>query len=162
MAKKADKPAGELMVCRNSKALMRYAIDERIEAGMVLVGSEVKSLRGKRGDLDGAYARVDGGELILHKMFIGPYEQATAFAHEPKRPRKLLAHKHEIERLAGKLATRGYTLIPTQVYFKGGRCKVELGLAKAKDVGDKRETIKRDLALREAKAAVAQGRGRGR
>jgi SsrA-binding protein len=162
MAKKADKNAGELMVCRNSKALVRWAVDERLEAGMVLTGSEVKSLRAKRADLDGSYARVDQGELTLHKMFIGPYEQATVFGHEPKRTRKLLAHKHEIERLAGKLATRGYTLIPMQVYFKGGRAKIELGLAKAKDVGDKRETLKREVDLREAKAAMNQGRGRGR
>jgi SsrA-binding protein len=162
MAKKADKNPGELMVCRNSKGLMRYAVDERLEAGMVLMGSEVKSLRAKRGDLDGSYASVVNGELMLHKMFIGPYEQATAFGHEPKRSRKLLAHKHEIERISGKLATRGYTLIPTQVYFKGGRVKVELGLAKAKDIGDKREDLKRATDLREAKAAMNRGRGHGR
>lgn len=156
---KAQQP-GELMVCRNSKALARFTIDERFEAGMVLLGSEVKSLRDKRGDLDGAYAGLQQGELMLFKMYIGPYAQATAFGHEPKRPRKLLAHRHEIEKLTGKLALRGYTLVPLLVYFKNGKAKVELGLAKAKDVGDRREELKRETDLREAKAAMARGRSR--
>jgi SsrA-binding protein len=155
MAKRPEKKSpGELNVCRNPKAAARYAIDERIETGMQLTGSEVKSLRDKRADLEGAYARIDGGELWLYKMYIGPYAQATAFAHEPKRGRKLLAHRHEIEKLTGKLAVRGYTLIPLQVYFKNGRAKVELGLAKAKDIGDKREELKRKVDLREAKDAM--------
>ena len=159
MAKKADKNSpGELNVCRNTKGVSRFNVDEKIEAGMQLTGSEVKSLREKRADLEGAYARIDGGELWLYKMYIGPYAQATAFAHEPKRARKLLAHRHEIEKLTGKLAVRGYTLLPLQVYFRNGRAKVELGLAKAKDVGDKRETIKRKLDVREAKEAMNRGR----
>lgn len=160
MTKKAKAQPGELMVCRNSKALARFTIDERFEAGMVLTGSEVKSLRDKRGDLDGAYAGLQQGELMLFKMYIGPYAQATAFGHEPKRPRKLLAHRHEIEKLTGKLALRGYTLVPLLVYFKNGKAKVELGLAKAKDVGDRREDVKRETDLREAKAAMARGRSR--
>jgi SsrA-binding protein len=93
-------------------------------------------------------------------MYIGPYAQATAFGHEPKRSRKLLAHKHEIEKLTGKLAVRGYTLVPIQVYFKNGRAKIELGLGKVKDMGDKREDIKRAVDLREAKAAMNRGRSR--
>jgi SsrA-binding protein len=167
MSKKAKAQPGELQVCRNSKALARYVIDEKLEAGMVLTGSEVKSLRDKRADLDGSYAGLQHGELMLFKMYIGPYAQATAFGHEPKRPRKLLAHRHEIEKLTGKLALRGYTLVPLSVYFKNGRAKVELGLAKAKDLGDRREEIKRDVDLREAKAAIdrsraSMARGRGR
>jgi SsrA-binding protein len=159
MAKRPDKKSpGELHVCRNSKAAARYAIDERLEAGMQLTGSEVKSLRDKRADLEGAYARIDAGELWLHRMYIGPYAQATAFGHEAKRARKLLAHRHEIEKLTGKLAVRGYTLVPLQVYFKNGRAKVELGLAKAKDIGDKRETLKREVELREAKESMSRGR----
>lgn len=159
MAKRPEKKApGELNVCRNPKAAQRYAIDERIETGMQLTGSEVKSLRDKRADLEGAYARIDGGELWLYKMYIGPYAQATAFAHEPKRSRKLLAHRHEIEKLTGKLAVRGYTLVPLQVYFKNGRAKVELGLAKAKEIGDKREELKRKADLREAKDAMSKAR----
>ena len=161
MTKKPAKgKPGELLVCRNAKTLARYVIDERIEAGMVLMGSEVKSLRDRKADLDGAYARVEQGELVLHKMYIAPYQQASVFGHEPKRSRKLLAHLHEIEKLTGKLATRGYTLLPVQVYFKNGRAKIELGLAKAKDIGDKREDIKREVELREAKAAMAKGRTR--
>ena len=161
MAKPAEKKdPGSLQVCRNPKATHRYAIDERIEAGMQLVGSEVKSLRDKKADLEGAYARIDDGELYIHKMYIGPYAQATMFAHDPKRSRKLLAHRQEIEKLTGKLAIRGYTLIPLQVYFKNGRAKIELGLAKAKDMEDKREDIKRKVELREAKVAMGQNRGR--
>jgi SsrA-binding protein len=148
------------MVCRNPKAAARYVIDDRLEAGMVLKGSEVKSLRDRKADLEGAYARIDQGELYLHKMYIGPYAQASAFGHEPKQARKLLAHRHEIEKLTGKLAVRGYTLIPLQVYFKNGRVKIELGLAKAKDVGDRREDIKRDVELREARAAMSPRRPR--
>lgn len=161
MASRPDKSKpGELMVCRNPKASARYVIDERIEAGMQLTGSEVKSLRDKKADLEGAYASIDNGELFLHKMYIGPYAQATSFAHELKRTRKLLAHRHELERLTGKLATRGYTLIPVQVYFKNGRAKVELGLAKHKDMEDKREDLKRKVELREAKDAMSKGRRR--
>jgi SsrA-binding protein len=160
MAKRPAKEPGELMVCRNSKAAARYVIDERLEAGMVLRGSEVKSLRDRKADLDGAYARVEGGQLFLYKMYIGPYAQATAFAHEPKQARKLLAHKHEIEKLTGKLAMRGYTLIPLSVYFRDGRAKVELGLAKAKDIGDRREDLKQKAELREAKAAMSPRKSR--
>ena len=158
MAKRDDKQSrGEFIVCRNTKTAARFAIDERLEAGMQLMGSEVKSLRDRKADLEGAYARIDGGELYVHKMYIAPYAQATAFAHEPKRSRKLLAHRAEIEKLTGKLAVRGYTLLPLAVYFKNGRAKIELGLAKAKDMEDKREDIKRKVELREAKDAMSRG-----
>jgi SsrA-binding protein len=161
MSKKPDKKeAGNFQVCRNSKALARFSIDERIEAGLVLMGSEAKSLRARRGDLDGSYARIDKGELYLYKMYIAPYAQATAFGHDPKRTRKLLVHRDELEKLTGKLALRGYTLLPVQVYFKNGRAKIELGLAKAKDMEDKREDIKRKVELREAKVAMNKGSGR--
>lgn len=160
MSKKVKTQPGELMVCRNSKAMARFAIDERMEAGMQLTGSEVKSLRDRKADLDGSYARIEQGELMLHKMYIGPYAQANSFGHELKRSRKLLAHRHEIEKLTGKLALRGYTLVPLTVYFKNGRAKIELGLAKAKDVGDKREAVKRATDLREAKAAMDKVRSR--
>jgi len=161
MTKTTEKKRGkDFVVCSNGKTVARYAVDERLEAGIVLTGSEVKSLRDKRGDLDGAYARIEKGELFLHKMYIGPYAQAAAFGHELRRSRKLLVHKHELEKLTGKLATRGYTLIPIQVYFKNGKVKVELGLAKQKDMEDKREDIKRALDVREAKAAMARGKER--
>lgn len=156
---------GEILVCRNPKALQRFDIEERFEAGMVLLGSEVKSMRARKADLEGAYASVDNGELFLHKMHVAPYEQASVFGHEIKRSRKLLAHRHEIEKIHGKLTTRGYALVPMRVYFKDGRCKVELGLGKGKRVEDKREEIKRELDTREARAAMSgakSSRGRGR
>jgi len=156
---KKDQP-GELMVCTNSRALMRYSIVERLEAGIVLTGSEVKSMRAKHADLEGSYATIDGGELWLHKMYVGPYEQAGAFGHETKQRRKLLVKSQELKRLLGKLTVRGFTLIPTRVYFKNGWAKVELGLAKGKDVGDRREDLKRKTAVREARAAVNAGRHR--
>lgn len=157
--KSGGKPEGELLVCRNSKALQRYEIEERIEAGMVLLGSEVKSLRARQGDLEGSYASIDRGELWLHKMHIAPYLQATVFAHETRRSRKLLAHRHELEKLSGRLTMRGYTLVPLRVYFKNGVAKIELGLARAKNVGDDRERISRELDKREAREAMSRGRG---
>jgi SsrA-binding protein len=156
--KKKDATPGELLVCSNSKARQRYAIEETFEAGMVLMGSEVKSMRAKRADLEGAYASIDRGELFLHKMFVAPYEQAGPFGHEPKRTRKLLVKSTELKRLTGKLALRGYTLIPLRVYFKGGYAKVEVGLAKAKDVEDRREDLKKKADLREAKTAMQRGK----
>jgi len=150
----------ELLVCRNPKAAKRYEIEERLEAGMVLQGSEVKSLRQRRADLEGAYASVDGGELFLHKMHIAPYEQASAHTnHEPKRKRKLLAKKREIEKLQGRLTAKGFTLVPLQCYFKSGVAKVQLGLGKGKRMGDERESIKRKQDLREAREAMGKYKG---
>ena len=161
MAKeKEKKDAGSLLVTRNAKATMRYAIEDRLETGIVLKGSEVKSMRMRRCDLDGAYAQIENGELFLHKMHIAPYEQANAFGHEPKGSRKLLAHKSEIEKLDSKLRMRGYTLVPLSVYFKNGRCKVEIGLAKGKDMGDKREDLKKKAVDRETRAALSGKRNR--
>ncbi|MBN1655026.1 MAG: SsrA-binding protein SmpB [Deltaproteobacteria bacterium] len=156
--KKTSLQTGELVVCNNAKARHNYHIEERMEAGMALVGSEVKSLRMRQGNLDGAYATIDSGEVFLHKMNIASYEHATVFGHEPKRSRKLLLHRRQIERLIGKLAVRGFTLIPLRVYFKNGRAKVELGLAKGLKTGDTREDIKRRIDLREARSAMGKGR----
>ncbi len=150
----------ESLVCRNPKAAKRYEIEERLEAGMVLQGSEVKSLRLRRADLEGSYAAIDGGELFLHKMHIAPYEQAGPhFNHEPKRKRKLLVKKREIEKLHGRLTAKGYTLVPLQCYFKNGVAKVQLGLGKGKRVGDERESIKAKAELREARDAMKQVKG---
>jgi SsrA-binding protein len=156
-SKKKDSP-GELLVCSNKKALKRYDVQERLEAGMVLKGSEVKALRDKKADLEGAYASIERGELYLHKMYIGPYEQAGAFGHEAKDKRKLLVKRAEIERLTGKLAVRGFTLVPLRIYFKNGWAKIELGLGKGKDVGDRREDLKRKTAMEEARRAMGRGR----
>ncbi|MAQ14194.1 MAG: SsrA-binding protein [Sandaracinus sp.] len=150
----------ELLVCRNPMAAKRYEIEERLEAGMVLQGSEVKALRQRRASLEGSYASVDSEELFLHKMHISPYEQGGPhYNHEPKRSRKLLAHKREIEKIRGRLTAKGYTLVPLQVYFKNGVAKVQLGLGKGKRLGDERETIKREAELREARDAMGRYKG---
>src|SRR5262245_49930287 len=158
MSKKNKTDSGELMVCRNPKAERNFDVEERLEAGIVLTGSEVKSLRAKHADLEGAYASIEQGELWLIHMHIGPYKQAGHFGHEEKRRRKLLAHKREIERLAGKVSTRGYSLVPAKVYFKNGRAKVDLVLGKGRKTHDERESIKRELDLKEARAAMSRGR----
>lgn len=137
---------------------MRFEVHERFEAGLVLIGSEVKSLRARHGDVEGAYASLLGDEVFLHQMHIGPYAQAGVFGHETKRTRKLLLHRREIERLRGRLTMRGFTLIPLQVYFKNGHAKVELGLATAKKAADRREELKRRVQLREAEAAIRRHR----
>ena len=151
---------GELLVCSQPKAHQRYDIEERIEAGMVLVGSEVKSLRARNADLEGSYASFSNDELWLNKMHIAPYEQAAAFPHEPKRPRKLLLKAREIEKLRGRLTQRGYTLVPLKVYFRNGYAKVQLGLGKGKRTIDRREDLKKKADMREARKAMSRSRGR--
>lgn len=162
MAKKrVDKGVAgmELLVCRNPKAAKRYDIEDRFEAGMVLYGSEVKSLRARRANLEGSYARLDAGELFLYNMHVAPYDQAGHAGHEPLRRRKLLMHRHEIEKLRGRLTTKGYALIPLQVYFKNGVAKVQLGLGRGKKKGDEREAIRRQEDLKEARAAMQRHKG---
>ena len=162
MAKKrVDKgvPGMEFLVCRNPKAAKRYDIDERIEAGMVLYGTEVKSLRARRGNLEAAYCRVDADELFLYGMHIAPYEQGGHAGHETQRRRKLLVHKREIENLRGRLTMRGYALVPLQVYFKNGVAKVQLGLGRGKKTGDERDAIRKQEDLKEARAAMRRQKG---
>ena len=160
MTKKGKSATGEQLICRNPKAERNFDVEERIEAGIVLTGSEVKSLRAKHADLEGAYAGLENMELFLFHMHIGPYKEAGRFGHEEKRKRKLLVHKREIERLTGRVATRGYALVPAKVYWKNGRAKVELVLGKGRKVHDDREAIKRELDLKEARAAMSSRRGR--
>ena len=152
-------PGMELLVCRNPKAAQRYDIEERYEAGLVLYGSEVKSLRERRGSLEGSYARIDADELFVYGMHIAPYEQAGHAGHETLRRRKLLVHRREIEKLRGRLTTRGYALVPLQVYFKNGVAKVQLGLGRGKKKGDDREAIRRQEDLKEARAAMQRHKG---
>jgi SsrA-binding protein len=158
MNKKGKSSSGDQLICRNPKAERNFDVEERIEAGIVLTGSEVKSLRAKHADLEGAYASIENMELFLFHMHIGPYAQAGRFGHEEKRRRKLLVHQREIERLTGRIATRGYALVPAKVYWKEGRAKVELVLGKGRKVHDDRESIKRELDLKEARAAMARRR----
>ena len=164
MAKKKDKnkTPGELLVCSNPKAQRNYDIEERLECGLVLTGSEVKAMRAKRCDLDGAYGTIENMEMFLCGMHVGPYEQAGRFGHEPRRKRKLLAHHHEIERLFGRISHRGYALVPVRVYFKDGRAKVEMALGKGRRQADNRESIRRELDLKEAREAMLKAQRKGR
>jgi SsrA-binding protein len=141
---------GTKLVASNRKAFHDFFIDETYEAGIALVGTEVKSLREGRINLRDSYAEVKDGELYLVGVHISPYEQGNIWNHDPLRRRKLLLHKDEIRRLTGKVNERGYTIVPTRVYFKGGRAKVEIGLARGKRLYDKRT----DLAKREADREV--------
>lgn len=150
----ADK-GGKKIICVNKRARFDYAIDEVFEAGLVLHGTEVKSLRAGRATLKDAYAEARDGEMFLLHAYINQYEQANRFNHEPERPRKLLLHKREIHRLAGKAQERGLTLIPTRIYFSRGKAKVELGLAKGKRQYDKRQDMKRRDAQRDIARALA-------
>lgn len=140
----------------NRRALHEYFIESKLECGMALQGSEVKSLRQAKATLQDAYASIDRGELILHKMHIDPYEKATlAWNHDPKRDRKLLVHKRELRKLESELATKGTTLIPLAVYFKNGLAKIEIGVARGKQQHDKRETIRRKEQDREIRRAMS-------
>lgn len=151
---------GDGTIAANRKALHDYTIEERLEAGLVLTGSEVKSLREGRANLKDAYARVLGGELFLLGAHISPYPAASYQNHDPTRTRKLLLHRKEIERLAGKTTQKGLTLVPLRLYWKRGRVKVELGLARGKRQHDKREAARRREAEREMALAVKAARRR--
>jgi SsrA-binding protein len=146
---------GRKIICVNRRARFDYTITETIEAGLVLQGTEVKSLRDGRADLKDAYADVQEDEVFLLHAHIDQYEQANRFNHDPVRPRKLLLHKHEIRRLIGKTQEKGLTLIPLRMYFTHGKAKVELGLAKGKKQYDKREDVKRRSAERDIQRALA-------
>jgi SsrA-binding protein len=137
-------------VATNRRARHKFELIEKLEAGIVLRGTEVKSLRNGKAQMADAYAVVDDGEVWLRKLHIPPYEPASRENHEPERPRKLLLHRGEIERLVGKTAERGLTLIPTRIYFKGSRAKVELALARGKEGRDRR----REIATRDVRREV--------
>ncbi|NLJ76307.1 MAG: SsrA-binding protein SmpB [Peptococcaceae bacterium] len=143
-------------VTKNRKARHEYHILETYEAGLVLKGTEVKSLRAGKANLQDSFARVEKAELLLYNMHISPYEQGNRFNHEPKRTRKLLMHKQEIMRLFGKTRERGLALIPLQVYFKRGLAKVELALAKGKKLYDRRQDVAARDAQREMDRAVKE------
>jgi len=146
------------VVSSNRRARRNFTVVETVEAGFSLLGSEVKSLREGKLDLKDSYAAVRNGEVYLVGAYIAPYEFAREGGHEPERERKLLLHRREIDRIAGQIAEKGLTLIPLQVYFKEGKAKVELGLAKGKTSYDKRETLKERDHEREMDRAVARAR----
>jgi SsrA-binding protein len=137
------------IIAENRKARHDYHIDDVFEAGMVLQGTEVKSLRQGRVNLKDSYARIKNGEVFVYQMHISPYPFAYYNNHDPLRPRKLLLHKREIKRLYGKVNEQGFTLIPLQLYFKGGKVKLALALARGKKKYDKREAIRRRDEQRE-------------
>jgi SsrA-binding protein len=144
-----SKPDGKKALLRNRKARHDYAVDETLETGIVLAGSEVKSLRAGNGSLVDAYADIRGGELYLVGAKVDPYPFANNFNHEPIRDRKLLAHRQEIKRLATKVREKGYTLIPLEVYLLKGKIKVEIGLARGKKQYEKRDASRAREAERE-------------
>lgn len=137
------------LVANNKKAYHDYFIEEKYEAGLVLHGTEVKSLRLGKCSIKEGYAGIEKGEAYVYGMNISPYEKGNIFNRDPLRPKKLLLHKQEIRKLTGQLAEKGYALVPLQVYFKDGRAKVELGLAKGKKNYDKREAIAKKDQRRE-------------
>src|SRR5581483_2238317 len=154
-----DDSDGELVhVCRNRRAAHEYEIHDTIECGVVLLGTEVKSLRDGHASLEDAYAKVEDGELWLLGCEIPEYAMGNVMNHKPKRPRKLLLHRREIARFAGKASQKGFTLVPLRLYFKNGLAKIELAVAKGKQTHDKRETLKKKDAEREIKRAMSQRR----
>lgn len=147
-------PKGEgKVLAQNKKATHDYFIEETYEAGIVLQGTEIKSIRAGRVNLRDSFARVEKGEVFVYGMHISPYEQGNRYNHDPLRPRKILLHKKEIDRLAGVTKEKGYALIPLKIYIKNGYAKVLLGVARGKKNYDKRESLKRKEAAREIERA---------
>ena len=153
--KEADKD-GLVHVCRNRRATHDYAILETLECGIVLVGTEVKSLREGHATLDEAYAKLDDEELWLVGCEIPEYWAGNRLNHKPKRERKLLLHRREIEKFAGKASQKGFTLVPLRMYFKDGKVKVEIGVAKGKQTHDKRQSLKDAEAKRDIDRAMSR------
>ena len=138
----AKERKGEKLICQNKPAWRNYTVEETYEAGMVLLGTEVKSLREGRANLKDSYARVKEGEVFVYDLHISPYSHGNRENHNPLRIRKLLLHKQEIKRLYGKSQERGQSLIPLRMYFRNGKVKVEIGVGRGKKLFDKREDIK--------------------
>jgi SsrA-binding protein len=156
MAKKGKRKAAPGDVATNRQAGYRYEFLDKVEAGIQLQGTEVKSVRDGGVQLKDAYAAIHDGEVWLHNVHIAPYAPASRENHEPERPRKLLLHRREIDRLVGSTQEKGLTLVPTRMYFKGPRAKVEIALARGKDVGDKRRSIRDRDQRREMERAVSE------
>jgi SsrA-binding protein len=153
---KKDDNEGIKVICRNKRAFHEYAISDALECGIVLTGTEVKSLREGSGSLEEAYAKIEGGEVWLIGSDIPEYTMGNRMNHKPKRPRKLLLHRREIAKFAGKASERGYTLVPLRMYFKEGRAKVELAVARGKQLHDKRQAQKKAEAQREIRRAMSE------
>src|SRR5947199_2235783 len=157
-SKKDKDEEGLQVICRNKRAFHEYTVSDRMECGIVLTGTEVKSLREGSASLEDAYAKVEGGEVWLIGSDIPEYTMGNRMNHKPKRPRKLLLHRREIGKFAGKASQRGFTLVPLRMYFKNGLAKVELAVARGKQRHDKREAQKKADAQREIRRAMTDRR----
>jgi SsrA-binding protein len=149
---------GHKVVARNRRARFEFDLLEKVEAGIVLTGTEVKSLRNGKASLEESYAGIDHGEVYLYGCDIPEYTQANRMNHKPKRPRKLLLHRREIDKLVAKASEKGFTLVPLQIYFKDGMAKVEISVARGRKLYDKRDALKKQDAKRDMDRAL---RGRG-
>jgi SsrA-binding protein len=159
MAKtKGKRKIGAGDVASNRYARYRYELLDKLECGIELRGTEVKALRESGAQLKDGYVSLRDGELWLHSVHIPPYAPAARENHEPERPRRLLAHRREIDRLQGQVKERGFTLVPTRIYFAGGRAKVEIALARGKDLYDKRQTIKTRESKRDMERGIREAR----
>jgi len=158
MADKTEREKAQSYIAENRKAFHDYHLLETFEAGVVLLGTEVKAIREGRVNLRDSFARVEDGEVFIYNMNVSPYSHRGYAEHEPLRRRKLLLHRDEIRKLIGKTVEKGMTLVPVRMYFKNGRVKVAVSLAKGKKEYDKRETIKRREADRETRAAIKSRR----
>jgi SsrA-binding protein len=154
VSKRGKRKAAAGDVATNRKASHRYELVERFEAGIELLGSEVKSLRDGKSQIGDAYAAIEDGEVWLRNAHIPPYAPASSENHDPERPRKLLLHRYEIERLIGRMNRKGLTMVPTRIYFKGTRAKVEIALARGKDHRDRRREIRDRDVQREVEREV--------
>ncbi len=157
MARPKDDPE-DTLIADNRKAFHDYHILETFEAGIALLGTEVKGIREGRANLRDSYAQVDRGEVWLHNVHINPYSHRGYVDHDPRRKRRLLLHRYEIRKLIGKTVEKGLTLVPTRLYFKNGRVKVSIALAKGKQAHDKRDAIRQREVDRETRAAVKERR----
>ena len=156
--KSNDTDEGIKPIARNKRAFHQYNIFDKLECGIVLTGTEVKSLREGSSSLEDAYAKIERGEVWLLNSDIPEYAMGNRMNHKPKRPRKLLLHRREIAKFAGKASERGFTLVPLRMYFRRGKAKVELAIARGKQVHDKRETLKKADAQRDIRRAMARRR----
>jgi SsrA-binding protein len=157
---KKDEGDGVQVICRNKRAFHEYEVLESVECGIALTGTEVKSLRDGHASLEDAYAKLDEGEVWLIGSDVPEYAMGNRMNHKPKRPRKLLLHRREINKFAGKATQKGFTLVPLKLYFKGGLAKVELAVARGKQLHDKREATKKADAQREIRRAMSDRRKR--
>jgi SsrA-binding protein len=162
MARNNDKASPDDIkdICRNRRAFHEYEVLDRLECGVVLTGTEVKSLRDGQSSLEEAYAKIEASEVWLIGSDIPEYAMGNRLNHKPKRPRKLLLHRREINRFAGKASQKGFTLVPLRMYFKNGKAKVELAVCKGKQTHDKRESLKKKDAEREIRRSMSDRRKR--